>query len=84
MKKYLVILLCLILCGCSVAEENSQPIHHSKCEHEWVEVALNWRLLGDLSYDVYCPKCELEIEVSPKQWTIIQANMEYRNNNNNN
>lgn len=73
MKKQLVyIILCLMigLCGC-----NKQ----SRCYHEWniigLDIGFNENNSG-IIYDIYCPKCELEQNVSYKEWNKLQLEMQ--------
>lgn len=87
-KKHLICtLLCLIfvLCGCSVAEEKPQLNEQQlQCEHEWAEIDWHAEIANDgsgVTYDIYCPKCQLETNVSYKEWNRIQVDMDYQNNN---
>lgn len=79
MKKCLIVLLCLVLCGCSKKPQLNEQ--QSKCEHTWVEISWDFKIIGSSSYDIYCPKCKLEMKVSPKQWKKILADMNHRNSN---
>lgn len=82
MKKFLIcILTCFVfgLCSCSTAEEKPQQTEQQlRCEHEWIEINCNLDI-GNVTYDIYCPKCQLETNVRYKEWNRIQADMEYRN-----
>ena len=91
-KKILVcVLSCFVLglCGCgdiNVGEEKEKPQPNEQqiqCVHEYAEIGWNIEDCADgsaTSYDIYCPKCQLETTVSYKEWNRIQADMEYRNN----
>lgn len=85
MKK--VILACILLCfmfvlfSCSIGEKPQQNEQQLQCEHEWVELTWRpgWYSNGDgVSYDIYCPKCQLESRVTYTDWKRIQADMEYK------
>ena len=87
MKKIYIICIFafgLFLCGCAQCEEKPQPNEQQlQCEHEYVEIDWNARAYSDgsgVSYDIYCPKCKLEITVSSKEWKRIQADMNYKAN----
>lgn len=90
MKKYLIsVLLCVmfVLCGCESVEESKEPQQTEQqlqCEHEWVEIAWDVTSYSDgsgVGYDIYCPKCHIEKNVSSKEWNRIQADMDYKNSN---
>lgn len=80
------ILLCGLtigLCACSVEEVKEEPKiseQQSLCEHEWVEIECHLEP-GNINYDIYCPKCQLETNVPYKEWNRIQADMEYKKGN---
>lgn len=90
-KKILICVLftfCTIsLCGCDVPEwigkEKQQPNEQQlQCEHEWVEIDWHAQMAADGSgviHDIYCPKCQLETNVSSKQWNRMKADMNYKN-----
>lgn len=79
------VLLCMMLglFGCATEEESQLTDSQLSCEHEWVEIAYSFTSYGDgsgVGYDVYCPKCQMEENMSSKEWKKTQADMEYENN----
>lgn len=91
-KKILAVVLGLTLClgitGCAVGDDsitsNIPNEKQSNCEHEYREISWYVQSYSDGSksgYDIYCPKCEYETNVSYKEWGKIQADMEYKKEN---
>lgn len=91
-KKILAVVLGLTLCfgmtGCGINNDsttsNIPNKKQSKCEHEYKEI--HWYIQScsdgsESSYDIYCPKCGYETNVSSKEWNKIQADMEYKKEN---
>lgn len=86
MKKRILVsfLLCVMLglFGCATEEEPQLTDSQLSCEHEWVEIDWSFVSYNDgsgVGYDIYCPKCQTEENVSSKKWNKIQADMEYKN-----
>lgn len=91
-KKILAVVLGLALCcgmtGCTesddLANSNIPNEKQSNCEHEYREIDWHVQSYSDgsnVGYDIYCPKCEYETNVSYKEWGKIQADMEYKKEN---
>lgn len=66
--------LCFVIAVSTIS--NIPNEQQSKCEHEYKAIAR----YGD-TYDIYCPKCKYESEVSSKEWNKIQVDMEYKKKN---
>ena len=91
-KKILAVVLGLTMCfgmtGCTenddLANSNIPNEKQSNCEHEYREIDWHVQSYSDgsnVGYDIYCPKCEYETNVSYKEWGKIQADMEYKKEN---
>lgn len=76
MKKTLIA-LCLLcvtfLSGCGGTPVEQTSLQQT-CKHEW-------SIVGDSfnGFYIYCPKCQLEDDVTEKEWNIMELDKAYRN-----
>lgn len=77
MKKILIT-LCLFcatfLCSCGGKPVQTSSLQQT-CKHEWSVVGGSFN-----GYYIYCPKCQLEDDVTEKEWNIMELDKAYHNN----
>lgn len=74
------IAILFILCVATGEEKPPITEEQLQCNHEWTEIDWHAEIASDgsgVTYDIYCPKCQLEEKVSYKEWNRIQADMNY-------